>query len=525
MEIWEYLLIAVGFVLLLGYALSTAFKMWAKATYQDIRQKLATSCNIDEFVNTERNPISYGKVVMAHKLQLGNRVPGTDPIPLESYESSHVPGLLVTRKTGTCSGPEYKNVKSLEEVLSQKDTKKPVVVATIRMGFGHHRIAYSTCSWALKMGHPTIFHDLLSIESPESALIKNTDDLYSKFSRYASEMGGVVEKLWGSMMLSGDADALRVASFTAAHLQPLLTAYPKDICLITTHQLCALVASAAGFTNVCNLVVDNFAQWFLTVPKTLNLVQGPVNYQNFMRMGVKQEELGWAGHWCPAELVTNIPDDCARRIDRRNGSEPLRLLIPVGGAGAQRTFIVKFVAALAPLVREGKVQLFLNAGDHSHMKAAFLEVLDKTGLNFDTVNSTEGVMSFQKLLLDAKNDPAKNVTLFCFDEYFPAVATTDILARVADVLCCKPSELAFYCLPKLHIRRVGDHEAQSASRASECGDGTVEAREVSDAMDYVDLFLRQKDFLVSMNEAIIKNNHIGIYNGCKKAVEMCVSKN
>jgi len=29
--------------------------------------------------------------------------------------------------------------------------------------------------------------------------------------------------------------------------------------------------------------------------------------------------------------------------------------------------------------------------------------------------------------------------LFAFDDYFPAVATTDLLARVADVLCAKPS--------------------------------------------------------------------------------------
>lgn len=36
---------------------------------------------------------------------------------------------------------------------------------------------------------------------------------------------------------------------------------------------------------------------------------------------------------------------------------------------------------------------------------------------------------------------------------------------VADILCCKPSEMAFYPLPKLMIRRVGDHEAHSATRA------------------------------------------------------------
>lgn len=43
------------------------------------------------------------------------------------------------------------------------------------------------------------------------------------------------------------------------------------------------------------------------------------------------------------------------------------------------------------------------------------------------------------------------------------VHTTQV--PVADILCCKPSELAFYPLPKLMIRRVGDHEAHSATRA------------------------------------------------------------
>lgn len=84
-------------------------------------------------------------------------------------------------------------------------------------------------------------------------------------------------------MLSGDDNALRIAALTAAHLQPLLTGLPRDCLLITTHQLVALTASAAGFENVYNLVVDNHPQWFLTVPNTVNLVQGPVNYQSFLR--------------------------------------------------------------------------------------------------------------------------------------------------------------------------------------------------------------------------------------------------
>ena len=116
--------------------------------------------------------------------------------------------------------------------------------------------------------------------------------------------------------------------------------------------------------------------------------------------------------------------------------------------------------------------------------------------------------------------PTASITLFAFTDYFPAVATTDILSRVADALCCKPSELAFYPVPKLMIRRVGDHEAYSALRASELGDGTLELREVEDAMAYIDLFDKGPELLTQMNQCIMTNNRAGLYNGCKRAVEL-----
>jgi hypothetical protein len=519
-----------------GLALWKVASQWAEVAYDEMLNTPKTECDIDTFVNHNRNklnPCNKIKVAMAHKLRVGGRKARMTPIPLACVKSPHVKGLYVSRNAAT---PAKESVE-LNELLPRltedgrldpSDTsKKTVIVATIRMGFGHHRLAYSACSWALGEGYTTIFHDLLNIESEESKLISSIDELYSKFSRYASELGGPVEMAWGRAMKQGDADALRIAALGAAHLQPLLLAYPKDIPIIATHQLVALTAAAAGFTNVHNLVVDNYPQWFLVVPKTMNLTQGPVNYQAFLRMGVPASELKNAGHWCPKELVANISDDCERRLKRLQATadpsiKPRRLLIPVGGAGAQRRFIVEFVAAVADSVRAGKLQLFLNAGDHAHMKAAFVDVLTKCGLDYDTVTTTQGVYDFQNhLLLDSSNEPKSAITLFCFDEYFPAVATTDILCRVADVLTCKPSELAFYPIPKLHIRRVGDHEADSARRAAEAGDGSMEAREISDALDYLGLMYKT-ELLTSMNEAILANHKIGMYDGCKNAVKWAI---
>jgi len=280
-----------------------------------------------------------------------------------------------------------------------------------------------------------------------------------------------------------------------------------------------LAAVALGFTQVINLVIDNHAQWFIVVPGAYNLVQGPSNYHNLLRMGVPADKLRLAGAWIPKDMVDGIDSDCATRIARAKARKPRRLLIPVGGAGAQKTFVTSFVAALKAELADGAVELFLNAGDHEHMRVAFIDALTSIGADYDVVDTMAGVQAFANKLRKG-GSPTKAVTLFAFSDYFPAVATTDVLSRVADVLCCKPSELAFYPVPKLMIRRVGDHEAYSALRASELGDGTLELREVHEAMAYIRLMAEGADLLTTMNECIIKNNEIGLYDGCKVAVEL-----
>jgi hypothetical protein len=149
------------------------------------------------------------------------------------------------------------------------------------------------------------------------------------------------------------------------------------------------------------------------------------------------------------------------------------MLIPGGVAGAQRSFVCKLVAALAPMVKFGKVQLLLNSGDHAHMKQAFEEVLLQVDLEYSIVPDMAGVKKFRQDM----------VTLM--------------------------------------IQRVGDHEQFSALHASELGDGTLEAREIEDCLEYVKLFMK-RELLTSMNQAIMKNFQIGIYNGCKNAIRIAL---
>ena len=52
------------------------------------------------------------------------------------------------------------------------------------------------------------------------------------------------------------------------------------------------------------------------------------------------------------------------------------------------------------------------------------------------------------------------------------------------------------------------------------GDGTLELREVPDAMAYLHKLDESPALIEMMCGCIVKNKHAGIYDGCKAAVEL-----
>ena len=93
--------------------------------------------------------------------------------------------------------------------------------------------------------------------------------------------------------------------------------------------------------------------------------------------------------------------------------------------------------------------------------------------------------------------------------------------RSADVLVTKPSELAFYPIPKLFIKRVGKHEMWGAIHSAEIGDGTLECRDIPHTVQMLDQFL-ETQLLDEMCESIVLNKNMGIYDGAKKVVEIAM---
>lgn len=455
-----------------------------------------------------------------------------DAVMLSASPSPHVEDLVVVQsRSSSFSTTDLDSTPAVwppgASALDMSPRPSPgssVVISTIRMGFGHYRLAYSACSWLRGSGLQTYFHDLLSIDSKERQLLLDNDEAYRAASKAVSEIGGPIEKVWGVLTTSQQNCRLQLRNFVNfAHvMRPLMEDIPKDVPVICTHCMAGLTAVACGFTKVINLVVDNHAKWDVIVPGAINLVQGPKMYMDLLQIGVPKENLRYAGHWIPKEIVENLEGDCEARIQRSARKAPLRLLVPIGGAGAQKRFVTSFIQELREALADGQVELVLNAGDHRDIHTAFKAVLQTMPEVTTQTLSTGSVLSRFCEHLCGGGKPEAQVTLLAFDQYFSAVTATDRLTRCCDVLVCKPSELAFYPIPKLHIRRVGDHEEASAVRAAELGDGTLEARDVKEALAAVRL-LQRPELLEHMNRCIVRNGQAGVYSGCEVAAQLARS--
>mmetsp|Transcript_19532 Transcript_19532/g.27446 ORF Transcript_19532/g.27446 Transcript_19532/m.27446 type:complete len:571 (-) Transcript_19532:192-1904(-) len=493
-----YIVIPVAVVIL---AL-VAYFLYESRFYAKIMSK--TAVDVDKYMYSKPGRIQRNYISMSHRLSSGS-IKKSPPIKFKCSPSPYMENLLVTSK---CAPGD--------RMLEIDPSTPSIIIGSIRMGFGHHRIARAASSWGAGTNLNTYFHDLLNIESAESKLIHDMDSLYSAGSRMATEIGGPVEAMWGYATLSGGEGSLRQTWLMGEALTSLVETISKDVPIVCSHSLVGMVAVAAGFKHVVNCVIDNHAQWFCAVPGAVNVVQGPSNYISFLKMGIPASELRLVGGWVPKDIVDNIEKDSEKRHERLIKGSPRRLLVPIGGAGAQRKYVSRLVRAMAPLIKDGTIELFLNAGDRQLNHRTFDTILAELELNYQLVDSFE---TLKEMIAD--QDKIKTpVVLLAFKEYFPALACTDMLIRICDVLVSKPSELAFYPIPKLSIRRVGDHEQFSANRAVEIGDGTPEARTVDDAMHWINLLSKSGELFSQMNDCVLRNHSIGLYNGSKRAVEI-----
>lgn len=414
------------------------------------------------------------------------------------------------------------------------DTEKGIIVGNIRMGFGHYRISMAIASAAKYLGYTPYWMDLNSYkETTCTKVIGAQNDLYSLGSRL-SKIGLFNKLVWEPMNYEG----FRALSYNAADqknaelMAPVYKNVPKDIPVVGTHVWPAQAAIHAGMKNVVNAIPDNwpmalhFAEGAVHTIQCRNAYQGYKICNGMMKKKVckpmPEGSLVYTGHYIDHELVSNIEADCAARLKRQTEGAPMRFLLTIGGAGAQKEIFAAIIKYLIPFIKEKKAALYVNVGDYRNVWDALLgEIPGMKELSTEHMDDWKDTEGFAQAALSEETS-VTGIHGFWHRNIFEAVYCTNLLMRSADVLVTKPSELAFYPVPKLFIKRVGKHEMWGAIHSAEVGDGTLECRDIPHTLQMVDQFLTSPSLLKDMCEAIEVNKSIGLYDGAYKVVELAM---
>ena len=415
------------------------------------------------------------------------------------------------------------------------DTEKGIIVGNIRMGFGHYRISIAMASAAHALGYTPYWMDLNSYKDTTcTKVIGAQNDLYSLGSRLSQKSRLFNKFVWEPMNYEG----FRQLSYNAADqknaelMAPVFHSVPKDIPLIGTHVWPAQAALHAGMKHVVNAIPDNW-------PMALHLAEGATHtiqtHQSYMgyrilngfrkKEGLKPmpaKDLVYTGHYIDHELVANIEKDCDARMERKKKGDPMRFLLTIGGAGAQRELFAAVIKYLLPAVREKRAALYVNVGDYKAVWEELIkEIPELSALSTTHFNDWAGTNSFAE---NALISPVEGVHAFWHENIFEAVYCTNILMRSADVLLTKPSELAFYPIPKLFLKRIGGHEKWGAIHSAEMGDGTLECEDIPHTLQMVSLFLNEESTLKYMCDRIKANKIAGLYDGAYEVVKLAMAK-
>ena len=419
-------------------------------------------------------------------------------------------------------------------VLSDKPLeleKKAVVVGNIRMGFGHYRISIAIASCAKALGYTPYWMDLASFDATGSKMIRYQNDLYSKASRISQKSKLFNALIWEPL----NSEGFRKITYNAVDqknselLAPLYFDLPKDVPFVATHVWPSQGAIHAGLTHVVNAIPDNWPMGLHLSEGAIHAVQTPFAYLGYKMLngmakkplkGIPDSELKEVGHYIDHELVSNIEKDVEARVKRIKNDEPMRILTSVGGAGAGAKSFLEIVNHLIPLIKEKKVSLFINLGDHKDM----WDYLNKKIEGFDKLCVThfDDYSETKEFVKKMEKEVIEGIHVFYHKNIFEAVYSTNLLMRHVEVLITKPSELAFYPVVKVMMKHIGGHEVYGAVHAQEIGDSTFECPDKKSMTEMLDRLVSDKELLIHLNEQIVKLKKTGIYDGGYEVIKLAV---
>lgn len=411
------------------------------------------------------------------------------------------------------------------------DMEKGIIVGNIRMGFGHYRISMAIASAAQSMGYVPYWLDLNSFPNTVcTRVISAQNDLYSLGSRLSAKSRLFNRFIWEPMNYEG----FRKLSYNAAdqkNAELMATVYgdiPKDIPVVATHVWPAQAAVHGGMKYVVNAIPDNWPMGLHLAQGSLHTVQTHYAYQGYRILNgmqgkdvlkpIPKHEIVYTGHYVDHELVRGVEEDCRARKQRKAQKNPMRFLLTIGGAGAQGEIFAAILKFLLPAVREGWAAVYVNVGDYRKVWDKLVQ--DIPGLQEAATEHFDHWKETERFARNALESEVSGIHSFYHTNIFEAVYCTNLLMRSCDVLVTKPSELAFYPVPKLFIKRVGGHEQWGAVHSAELGDGTLECRDIPHTLQMLELFMGEERLLYDMCDAIVRNKMAGMYSGAYEVVKL-----
>lgn len=449
-----------------------------------------------------------------------------------SYDMSIVPNSHI----GNLIGVE--NV-SLSEYGQEKgkdfDKEKGIIVGNIRMGFGHYRISMAIASAANSMGYKPYWLDLNSYPGTTcTKVISAQNDLYSLGSRISQKSRLFNKFVWEPVNYEGFRKLTYNASDqkNAELMANIYKNIPKEIPVVATHVWPAQAAVHAGMEKVINAIPDNWPMALHYAEGSIHTVQTHFAYQGYKILNgmagkkvlnpMDENSLIYTGHYVDHELVSNIEEDCENRVRRIEEGRPVRFLLTIGGAGAQKEIFAAIIRHLIPEIREKKAALYVNVGDYRNVWDDLIkEIPQMKELSETHFEKWDDTKDFAEKAL---TEDVEGIHGFYHSNIFEAVYCTNLLMRSADVLVTKPSELSFYPVPKLFIKRVGGHEQWGAIHSAEIGDGTLECRDIPHTIQMLELFMNEKSYIKNMCNAIVSNKKAGIYDGAYHVIELAMQR-
>lgn len=467
-------------------------------------------------------------------------------IPKKTVKKANKNKKKYIKKFGDDSNVDYKlgfeKIESLDfidaqNIVVKKENEKfpenGLIVGNIRMGFGHYRISIAMASCAKAMGYQPLWLDLASFDATGSKVIRTQNDLYSLGSRISQKSKLFNHFVWEVF----NRDVFKQLVYNpgdqrnAELLTPIFRNIPKDTPYIATHAWPSQGAIHAGMTHVVNAIPDNWPMALHLSEGAIHTVQTSFGYYGYKRLDgfdkkrnlkhIPDDQIKYVGHYVDHEIVSNLEEDTSYRLKRLENNEPIRILLTVGGAGAGQKQFMEILKHLLPYVKQDKVALFINFGDHLKV----YEYLCKEIKGYkDYPTYFDKYDEFKDFVSKMNEGSIKGVYNIFHKDIFPAVYSTNLLMRKCDLLITKPSELVFYPIPKIFMRHIGGHEVFSAYYGKEIGDATYECDTTKKMNAMLDDFIYDKALLKNMNEQILRLNKMGLYNGAYECVKLATKK-